>query len=799
MNRQISESETIKSCRLNWRDVRWKCDTSQLKFNSTKEIQIKQSIIGHAEALEALEYAIESRAFGQNAFVRGLHGTGRMDMIANLLKRSNPQMHAKIDRCYVANFQQPDRPKLLSLKAGEAKFFKRWMKKFADFITKELNNRLDSDEIKSKKQALEQQSNQKINEISQPFEKLLGEQQLALVNFKTENGVQTVISPLHEDKPVNPQQWQELIKAGTINQQQQKQVQQNIVKFSAQLQELLKDINLIKYQYSEQNQELIEAKARQVLHAEAAAISKRFRSPAVQEYLNEACEDVIEQFFYSEKEKFYPHTRYSVNILVTHKRDTDCPIIIERVPALNKLLGTIESKWGEKGPELSDHMNITAGTLLRADGGFLILDARDLLTEAGSWKILIRTLKNKLLEIVPAEMAWPFSQPTLKPEPIAINVRVLLLGDSQTYYSLDNYDPDFPQLFKVLADFDSEIIRNKESYQNYAQVLARLIREEDLLPFDKSAVAALIEHGARICSRKDKLTTNFPRVADLAREGHYLAQKSQQDFVASQHIEAAIARTKKRAGLPSKKFQQMLSNGTINVFTSDEQVGEINGLAVIHAGPIVYGFPSRITCTVAAGRAGIINIEGRADMSGSIHTKGFQILGGLLRYVLPTKHPLTFSASIAFEQSYGGIDGDSASGAEFCCLISALTGIALSQEYAMTGAIDQHGRLQAIGGVNEKIEGFFDTCKAQGFTGTQGVIIPQANAGDLMLRKDIQQAVKDNQFSVYAVKHVNQALEILCQQPAGRLTNGKYPKDSILYQAMQKAKLFWEHTNQRAK
>jgi len=792
MNRQKADNT-----KLQWQQVRWECDVSDLNFETTKDIIAANTIVGQDEALDALEYAIESRAFGQNAFVRGLLGANRMEMIASMLKKANTQMPTKHDQCYVANFQQPDRPKLISLAAGEAKFFKRWMKKFADFVRKDLNNRIDSPEIKSAKLVIEENTKTKINQVSAPFEQELKQDKLALVNYKTESGLQTVISPLHEDKPLNPEQWQELIKAGTITEKQQKQTQTNINKYNAKLQELAKDINNIKYKSSEVTQELIENKTRQILHAEVAMISKRFHTSAVGEYLKDACEDVIEQFFYSEKEQFYPQIRYNVNILVSHKNNTDCPIIVERVPALSNLLGTIESKWGEKGPELSDHMSITAGTLLRADGGFLILEARDLLTEPGAWKILIRTLKNQLLEIVPAEMAWPFSQPTLKPEPIKVNVRVILLGDAQTYYTLDNYDPDFPELFKVLSDFDNEIVRNKGSFENYASVIARLVSEEDLLHFDKTAVAALIEHGARICARKDKLTTNFPRIADLAREGNYLALKAEEELVKVNHINQAITRTKQRASLASKKFQQMLSNGTINLFTSGEQIGEINGLAVIHSGPVMYGFPSRITSTVAPGRAGVINIEGRADMSGSIHTKGFQILGGLLRHLLPTNHPLTFSASIAFEQSYGGIDGDSASGAEFCCLISAITDIPISQEFAMTGAIDQHGRLQAIGGVNEKIEGFFDTCKAQGFTGTQGVIIPQSNAGDLMLREDIQLAIKDDKFSIYAVGCITQALEILCNQPAGVLKNGKYPKDSILFKAMEKSNLFWKNTNNK--
>jgi ATP-dependent Lon protease len=781
--------------KLNWENVRWHCDLNDLDFDTTKNINPGTNINGQDEALEALEYAIESRAFGQNAFVRGLKGTGNLDVISKLLCKHNPQMPNKNDQCYVANFQQPDRPRLITLSAGEAKFFRRWMKKFSDFVTKELNKRLESDEIDAEKTALEDKAHEQIKNLSKPFEDEIKQNNLVLVNIKAESGMQTIISPLIDDKPVNPQQWQELIQKGEVSKEQQAEIQKQIEHYTLELQNMAKGVNKVKQQITDDVQDLIEAKTRQILKAETVVITKRFHTTSVQEYINDVVEDVIEQFFYSQQDQFYPHLRYNVNILVSHEKNTNCPIIVETVPSLAKLLGSIESKWGEKGPELSDHMSIKAGTLLRADGGFLVVDARELLSEPGAWKILTRTLKNQLLEIVPAEMAWPFSQPTLKPEPIPVNVRVILLGDSQTYYMLDNHDPDFPELFKVLAEFNTELYRDQQGFAKYASVIARFATEENLLAFDKTAVATLIEHGARISAAKDKLTTNFSRVADLAREGHYLANKQGANLITSDHVKTAVARTKKRAGLSSKRFQEMLANGTINLFTSGAQVGEINGLAVIHAGPVVYGFPSRITSTIAPGRAGVINIEGQAGKSGSIHTKGFHILGGLLRHVLPTTHPLTFSASVAFEQSYGGIDGDSASGAEFCCLISSLTNIPISQEFAMTGAIDQHGRLQAIGGVNEKIEGFYDTCKAQGFTGTQGVIIPKSNAGDLMLRRDVQHAVKENQFSVYAVEYVTQALEILTGQPAGVLIDGEYPEGTVLHKAMQKSDQFWKHTN----
>jgi len=382
----------------------------------------------------------------------------------------------------------------------------------------------------------------------------------------------------------------------------------------------------------------------------------------------------------------------------------------------------------------------------------------------------------------------------LKPDPIPVSMRVILIGDSSIYYFLDNQDPDFPELFKVLSDFDSVIERNQKGYDNYAGIIAKIIREDGLLPFNAQAVAKLIEHGARVCSQRDKLTAKFSRVADLAREGNYWAQKNNEKVVTEVHVVQAIEGTKKRAGLSSRKFQERLQDGTINLDTTGYTVGQINGLAVIHAGPVVYGFPSRITTAIGPGRAGVIDIEGMAGKSGSIHTKGFHILGGLLRYMLPVEHPLTFSASIAFEQSYGGIDGDSASGAEFCCLISALTQVPINQGFAMTGAIDQHGRVQAIGGVNEKIEGFFDTCKYRGLTGEQGVVIPRANAGELMLRPDVQEACKDGLFVVHAVSHITEAMEVLMGQTAGVLIDGQYAEKTLMDQAMKMARKYWKNT-----
>jgi predicted ATP-dependent protease len=440
----------------------------------------------------------------------------------------------------------------------------------------------------------------------------------------------------------------------------------------------------------------------------------------------------------------------------------------------------------------SDHTKIRAGSLLAADGGYLILESRDVLSEAGSWRILIRALRTGRLEIVPPELSFPWLGQTLKPEPIDINVKVILLGDAEIFYLLDSLDPDFPHLFKVLADFDSVILRDERGIEQYAGVLSRLVQEEELVPLDRTAVAALVEHGARIASRAEKLTARFGRLADVAREASFLARAEGRQQVEASHVIDAIHRAKKRADLPSRRFRELLADGTIRVQTSGRAVGQINGLAVLQAGPLTYGFPARITATIGPGSAGVINIEREAALSGAIHTKGFYILGGLLRNLLRTEHPLAFDASVAFEQSYGGIDGDSASGAEICCLLSSLTGVPIRQDLAMTGAIDQMGNILAVGAVNEKIEGFYDTCRDIGPPGGQGVVIPASNAEDLMLRHDVVEACREGRFCVHAVQTVHEALELLTGRPAGeRDERTGYPQGTLLATAVKRARDYW--------
>ncbi len=776
--------------KLNWQKVRWQCDPESLAFKTTDDIEPIKKVVGQDDALEALQFAIDCDAYGQNVYVRGLSGTGRMSMVSKILKDVRPAIGEKKEHCYVANFDQPDRPRLITMPSGVGVHFRKAMNQLAGFVSEDIKKSLDSDQMAEEKAQAESSLQKEIKALSEPFETELKKHDLTIVNINTSQGQQALVVPVLDGQIVDPTVWQQKVAAGEIDELTQKDILDKQQQYSKKLDDLGRKISQVRDAGMAKIHDLMENHVRQLLNNEIKPLCKQFKVSEAIEFMESIVDDVIDQFFYRRQKNYDPYERYDVNVLMQQYEDGKAPVLVERVPSLQNLLGSIESKWSENGPVMADHMSIRSGSLLAANGGFIVLDARDLLTEPGAWKTLIRTLKSRLLEIVPVEINWP-GQPALKPDPIPVKFRVILLGDSGLYYALDSHDPDFPELFKVLSDFDSVIPRNELGFKHYSGVIAKIIEEDQLPPFDNTAVAKLIEHGARICSQGGKLTAKFSRIADIAREAAFVAVQADELLVVGSHVSDAIRRTKKRAGLSSRKFQENLHDGTINLDTEGYVVGQINGLAVIHAGPIVYGFPSRITTAIGPGRAGVIDIEGMAGKSGSIHTKGFQILGGLLRYLLPVEHPLTFSASIAFEQSYGGIDGDSASGAEFCCLISALTGLPINQGYAMTGAIDQHGRVQAIGGVNEKIEGFFDTCYARGLTGQQGVIIPQSNAAELMLRPDVQKACKEGHFNIHAVSDIQQAMEVLMNKIAGVLKEGEYPSDSIMGLAIKRAKEYW--------
>ena len=779
--------------------LRWRCDASELGFETTNDVKPLVGVVGQDDAVEALRFGLETDAPGQNVFVRGLSGTGRMTLIKRLLEDIQPSCTLTRDHCYVHNFAHPDRPRLITLPAGKGQEFRRRVEKFAGFISEHLGPALSSDALKARRAAIEEAAEREFRGVMEPFNEALKAAGLALVSRQVGPVTQTTIFPLVDGKPVPPEEFERLISEGKVGKEQQAELREKQEEFSKQLAEIGELSGEIRRKHDQAIQELLEDSAKILLHKFTTAIEKDFPQPSVRAFMDELVDDVLtNRLPQLGKEEDVDDGLYRVNVVLERRPDSACPIVVENTPTMRKLLGTIDYEFSRSGEARATHMGIAAGSLLRADGGYLIVEARDLLSEPGGWKVLVRTLRTGQLEIVPPELTFPWSGPSLKPEPIDVNVKVILLGDADVYYALDAYDPDFPQLFKVLADFDSTIPRDKQGLQRYAGVLARIVREEKLLPFDRTGVMALAEHGARIAARKGKLTARFGRLADIAREASFVARKAEQPHVSCNEVREAVRRTKRRADLPARRFRELVADGTIRIQTSGAAVGQVNGLAVLQAGPLMYGFPARITATIGPGTAGVINIEREADLSGAIHTKGFYILGGLLRWLLRTEHPLAFNASIAFEQSYGGIDGDSASGAEMCCLLSALTDVPLRQDLAMTGAIDQVGHILPIGGANEKIEGFFDACRDIGLTGTQGVIIPRPNAGDLVLREDVVEACAAGQFSVFAIDTVHQALELFTGMPAGkRGSDGAYADGTLLGLAVRRAREYWERAAPR--
>ncbi len=772
--------------------LRWRCDPNGLPFDTTTSVEPITGVIGQDSAVDALRFGLETTAPGQNIFVRGIAGTGRMTLLRGMLEQIRLACAAARDRCFVHNFTQPDRPKLLTLPRGRGKAFGQRMDEFADFLRDDLKKALNEPPLAGPRAVLERDTGQRIEATVEPFERALHDAGLALVSFQAGPAVESALVPRIDGRAIPPEEYEQMRASGQVTDEQHARFRGTQGDFQPRLEEITAEITEVRRRHREALLQLWKDQVQAVLSPLTAEIARDFGDPQVRVWLDEVVEDVANRRRRA-VEKGTDFTRvYRVNVILPHDDETLCPIVVENTPTVSNLLGTIDHTFARGEMLHSDHLLIRAGSLLRADGGYLILEARDVLREPGAWHVLVRTLRTGRLEIAPPETIFPLALPALKPEPIDVNVKVILLGESETYYLLDDYDPDFPDLFKVLADFARSVPHDDLGVRQYAGVLARIANDEGLPPFDRTAVAALVEHGARIAADKGKLTTRIGRLADIAREAAFICGKRDANTVAGDDVREAVRRSKHRADLPSRRFREMLVEGTIRVQITGTEIGQINGLAVLHAGPLTYGFPARITATIGPGTSGVINIEREAALSGAIHTKGFYILGGLLRHLIRTDHPLSFDASVAFEQSYGGIDGDSASAAEICCLLSALTEIPLRQDLAMTGAIDQMGNILAVGAVNEKIEGFFDTCRDLGLTGTQGVIIPQSNAGDLMLRHDVVDACAAGQFNVYAVSTVHEALECLTSVPAGqRDADGWYPQDTLLGLAVLRAWEYW--------
>jgi lon-related putative ATP-dependent protease len=775
--------------------LRWRCDPSTLPFETTETIQPCQEVIGQERGLEAIRVGIDINSIGYNIFVTGLAGTGRFTTIKCVLEEIEVKEKMPNDLCYINNFKNPDMPHMLILPAGQGNAFKKEMDTLIETLKKKIPLMFENETYLNKKKEVVERYRNKQAEMFREFEKKVNKENFALVQIQMGPYSRPGIFPVVEGNPVNIDQLETMVDEGKLSKEELGKAREKQAELINELEDIFKETRKSEKDVKEELASLDNEVISPVVKDSISDIKEKFENEKILGYLEEVQEDILANLSrFREKEEPPPSplpglilpqavdsfTEYQVNVLVDNSETKKAPIIVETTPNYRNLFGTIERVVDRSGIWKTDFTHIKAGSLLRANGGFLIFNALEALVEPGVWPSLKRTLKNQVMEVQTYDPFYLFATSALKPEPIECNTKVIMIGDTYLYQLLYNMDDDFKKIFKIKADFDSVMNKDSGKIQQYASFIRKICDEEKLMPFDKTGIAAVVEYGVRMTGRQKKLSTRFHLIADLLREANYWAIKEGSQAVKEVHVDKAVEKKVYRVNLIEEKIQEMIDDGTILIDSDGMVVGQVNGLSVYNLGDYMFGKPSRITVKTSMGKAGIINIEREAEMSGPTHNKGVYILAGYLRGKYAQDKPITMSASICFEQSYSGVDGDSASSTEVYGLLSSLSGLPLHQDIAVTGSVNQKGEIQPIGGVNEKIEGFFDVCRAKGLTGKQGVMIPHLNIDDLMLRKDVVKAVEEGNFHIYPVKTIDQGIEILTGVEASeRLGDGKFKEGSV--------------------
>ena len=775
--------------------LRWRCDPNTLPFESTEKVEACDEIIGQDRALEAIRVGLDITSLGYNIFVSGLTGTGRFTTIKCVLEEMDVKGKIPDDLCYVNNFKNPDMPHMLSLPSGQGNAFKKEMEMLIESLKKKIPLLFENETYLNKKKEVVEKYRNRQAEMFREFEKKVNKEGFSLVQIQMGPYSRPGIFPMHEGNPVNIEQLESMAEEGKFPKEELERLKGKQAELVNELEGIFKEIRKSEKEIKEELTSLDNEVISPVVKDSISDIREKVSDEKVLRYLDEVQEDILanpNRFREKEEAQAPPipglvlpqavdsFSEYQVNVLVDNSETKGAPIVVETTPNYRNLFGTIERVVDRSGVWKTDFTHIKAGSFLRANGGYLIFNALEALVEPGVWPALKRTLKNQIMEVQTFDPFYLFATSALKPEPIECSTKVIMIGDAYLYHLLYGYDDDFKKIFKIKADFDSVMNKDTEKIGQYAAFVRKICDEEKLKPFDKTGIAAVLEYGVRLTGRQKKLTTRFHLIADLIREANYWALKDGADVVKEEHVDKAIEKQVYRVNLIEEKIQEMIDDGTILIDSDGAVVGQVNGLSVYNLGDYMFGKPSRITVRTSMGKTGIINIEREAEMSGPTHNKGVYILAGYLRGKYAQDKPLTMSASICFEQSYSGVDGDSASSTEIYGLLSSLSGLPVRQDIAVTGSVNQKGEIQPIGGVNHKIEGFFDVCRAKGLTGRQGVMIPNLNIDDLMLRKDVVKAVEEGQFHIYPVKSIDQGIEILTGVEAGeRMEDGKFKEGTV--------------------
>jgi len=772
-------------------ELRRRCDPAQLPFQTTAELPDRPLVFGQDRAVAAIEFGIRMRREGYNLFALGPAGAGKHAVVRKFLEEQAAAEPPPRDWCYVHNFAQPHRPRAISLPKGMGARLRDDMRRLVDELRAAISAALEAEEYRQHYQRIHDEFNTRRDQALEDLRRRAAEQSVALI--RTPLGL--ALAPMRGGEILDAEAFQRL------PEEEQRRLRAAIEGFETELEALLSQIPKWHRETHEKLQALKRAATKAAVDALIGDLKRAYEGEAdVQSYLADLEKDVIDNAddFRRSKEgdeaggaselealiakarASSPLARYQVNVLDDHGGVAGAPVVYEDKPTFHNLIGRIEHV-AQMGTLVTDFTHIKAGALHKANGGYLILDARRVLAEPFAWEGLKRALRSRCIRIESLGEALSLvSTVSLEAEPIPLDVKVVLVGDRLLYYLLYELDPDFRELFKVAVDFESHVDRTAAGDLAYAGVIATLARRASLRPFTARAVARLIEHGARVVGDASELWIELDRLTDVLREADYWAGQAGHEAVEAGDVQRAIDAWVERASRPRERLLEEIARGTIRITTEGAVVGQVNGLSVIELGGFSFGRPSRITARARLGTGTVVDIEREVELGGPIHSKGVLILSGFLagRYV--PDQPLSLSASIVFEQSYGSVEGDSASSAELYALLSALADVPIKQSIAVTGSVDQHGVLQPVGGINEKIEGFFDVCRAKGLTGDQGVLIPAGNVRHLMLRDDVIEAVEGGRFRIYTAETIDEGIEVLTGLPAGvRDGAGRFPDGSL--------------------
>jgi lon-related putative ATP-dependent protease len=763
------------------------CDPAQFDFETTEELEELGQIIGHERATAAVRFGIGIQRDGYNLFALGPSGTGKRTTISHFLQVRAADEPIPSDWCYVNNFEESHEPNALRLLPGQGAELRRDMEQLLEELGTAIPATFESEDYQTRRQESQEEFQEKQEKALNQIQAKAEERGIALI--RTPVGL--AFAPVEDGEVVSPDEFQKL------PEEKQDQVKKDIAELQEELQETMRQAR----QWERQSREKIKELDRQVAmfavgHRIEELQEKYADLEPVVAYLEAVKNDVVENVddfrrtgdeeregllgIPMQRVREAKFRRYQVNVLVDHSESQGAPVIYEEHPTYNNLIGRIEH-IAQMGALVTDFNLIKPGALHRANGGYLLIDARELLMQPYAWQGLKRALRGQEVRVESLGQALSLvSTVSLEPEPIPLNVKVVLIGERLLYYLLGQYDADFAELFKVEADFSDEMPRTLENAQLYARLIATMARRDELRPLNREAAARIIQRSSRISGDSKKLSTHLLSVADLLHEADYWAGEAGNKVVTLKDVQKAIDQQIHRADRLRERTQERIKRGTILIDTEGERIGQVNGLSVIGLGNFAFGRPSRITARTRLGKGSVVDIEREVELGGPIHSKGVLILSGYLGARYAPEYPLSLSATLVFEQSYAGVEGDSASLAELCALLSALADVPIRQSLAVTGSVNQHGDVQPIGGVNEKIEGFFDACKAKRLTGDQGVLIPAANVEHLMLRQAVIDAAERGEFHVYPVKNVNEGIELLTGVPAGeRDKEGAFPEGTI--------------------